>query len=290
MFSNHALFDLAQAGKSHLEPVPIDPSCDPSIRGYDEVASVFDTISKLLDHHLDDLMPSYPQASAHAWPLTPNITLLQKDLKSVFSSNEVEDHENEISSLRRGNKLSIESNDQSRSPDSAPVSGNSTSSPAYTVHQAGQWQQRFDELVQFKNEYGHCCVPSHWPQNSPLAQWVKRQRSQNKLKKEDKHSNMTDERENALGDLGFVWDSHAIFWEEKLSELFSFRDIHGHCNVPTKYPDNPKLAIWAKCQRRQFKLFTTGDKRSNMTLERLSKLSDAGFVLFNQTNLKNGRN
>ena len=150
--------------------------------------------------------------------------------------------------------------------------------PCYTIHQAERWQQRFQELVHFKNEYDHCCVPSHWPQNAPLAQWVKRQRSQYKLKMEGKRSNMTETRQKALEDLGFVWDSHAVFWEERLNELRIFRETHGHCNVPTKYPENQQLAIWAKCQRRQFKLYTQGDRHSNMTMERIRKLSNLGFV------------
>jgi hypothetical protein len=97
---------------------------------------------------------------------------------------------------------------------------------------------------------------------------------------------MTAARQKFLEELGFVWDSHSAFWEERLNELHTFREKHGHCNVLTKYPENPQLAIWAKCQRRQFKLFCTeGARRSNMTLERISKLSRIGFV-FNPRELK----
>jgi hypothetical protein len=31
--------------------------------------------------------------------------------------------------------------------------------------QLGKWQQRFDDLLEFRKEYEHCCVPTHWPQN-----------------------------------------------------------------------------------------------------------------------------
>jgi hypothetical protein len=31
--------------------------------------------------------------------------------------------------------------------------------------QQSRWQQRFHDLVAFRNEYGNCCVPTHWPQN-----------------------------------------------------------------------------------------------------------------------------
>ena len=72
-----------------------------------------------------------------------------------------------------------------------------------TVNQSGRWHERFEDLCRFKEEHGHCCVPSQW-NNRPLAQWVKRQRYQRKIRKEGQHSTMTDEREQALDALGFV--------------------------------------------------------------------------------------
>ena len=88
---------------------------------------------------------------------------------------------------------------------------------------------------------------------------------------------MTDDRIGALNALGFIWDSHGAAWEERLNELRHFRRIHGHSNVPSQYDSNQKLATWVKCQRRQYKLFV-GGQRSNMTLERVSKLEVLGFV------------
>ena len=89
---------------------------------------------------------------------------------------------------------------------------------------------------------------------------------------------MTDERESALRDLGFVWDSHTVFWEERLRELEEFVQKNGHANVPTRYRVNPQLAIWCKCQRRQFKILKQGgSQRSNITPERISKLLALGF-------------
>jgi hypothetical protein len=160
--------------------------------------------------------------------------------------------------------------------------------PVITIQQSGRWQEKFQELLQFRQGYGHICVPSNWPQNASLAHWIKRQRYQYKLKQAGQHSTMTDERESALEQLGFVWSSHSAFWEERLNELRAFREKHGHCNVPTKYPENPQLAVWAKCQRRQIKLYLTqaaNGKGSHMTLERIAKLIDARFV-FNPRELK----
>ena len=144
-------------------------------------------------------------------------------------------------------------------------------------YQSDQWYEKYRKLVQFKRINGHCLVPNNWNLNSPLALWVKRQRYQYKLKNEGQHSTLTDEREAALEALGFVWDSHGAVWEERLNELRAFKNVRGHCCVPANFKENHQLAIWVKCQRRQYKLFCDG-KRSNMTQERITKLVDLGFV------------
>lgn len=93
-------------------------------------------------------------------------------------------------------------------------------------------------------------VPHCYKKNIGLARWVKRQRYQYKLMVDGKQTTMTDERVKLLEDVGFIWDSHAATWEERLNELREFRRIHGDCNVPSSYAENPKLATWIKCQRR----------------------------------------
>ena len=75
---------------------------------------------------------------------------------------------------------------------------------------------------------------------------MKRQRHQYRAKKERKHSTLTQERQKLLEQLGFVWDSHASGWEERLKELEDFKEKHGHCRVPKTYAENPQLAIWVK--------------------------------------------
>ena len=64
-----------------------------------------------------------------------------------------------------------------------------------------------------------------------------------------KMSTMTDERVVLLEKIGFIWDSHAAAWAEKLHELKDYVRKHGHCNVPSTYPVNPQLATWVKVCR-----------------------------------------
>jgi hypothetical protein len=152
----------------------------------------------------------------------------------------------------------------------------------FRFYQSEQWNDRFDDLVEFRTQHGHCLVPHDFSENPPLAQWVKRQRYQYKLKQEKRHSTLTDEREAKLEAMGFIWDSHKAVWEEKYKGLCYFREKRGHSNVPSKYDDKP-LAIWVKCQRRQYKLFLKGEQ-SAMNLERVVKLEFLHFV-WNPRNL-----
>ena len=147
----------------------------------------------------------------------------------------------------------------------------------FRSYQSQMWDERFEEICAYKKKFGNCLVPHNWSENIRLAKWVKRQRYQYKLKKEGKHSTLTDEREEALEQLGFTWESHREGWEEKFLELKAFKKTFGHCSVPSTFPDNPQLSVWIQCQRRQFKLHQRGE-RSYMTKERIQKLSSLGFV------------
>jgi Helicase associated domain len=87
---------------------------------------------------------------------------------------------------------------------------------------------------------------------------------------------MSEERVKVLEDIGFVWDSQGAAWEERLGELKEFRAQNQHCNVPTNFRDNPQLASWVKCQRRQYKLYLEGQP-SNITPRRIERLEELGF-------------
>merc|ERR1712241_1606354 len=147
----------------------------------------------------------------------------------------------------------------------------------FRAYQAENWTEKFEELLRFRDENGHCLVPNCFPENPSLAQWTKRQRYQHKLKLEGKRSTITNERVRALDDAGFVWDSHKAVWSERFQELKSFLKEYGHCNVPSRYETNHQLAIWVKRQRRQWK--NKQENRSHsMTNERQSLLNSIGFV------------
>eukprot|EP00980_Cylindrotheca_fusiformis_P020583 scaffold7641_cov115-Cylindrotheca_fusiformis.AAC.29 len=146
-----------------------------------------------------------------------------------------------------------------------------------TTSHCEKWKNKFRDLVQFRRKYGHCLVPLNWPQNPGLSHWIKHQRFQYKAKQEGKHTTLSVARQQALDELGFVWDSHRAAWEERFNEMVLFREMHGHINIPIRHNGNTKLSTWVKCQRRQYKLYMQNCK-SQMTAERITKLSGIGFV------------
>jgi hypothetical protein len=143
-------------------------------------------------------------------------------------------------------------------------------------HHERQWTDKFQELKTFKEQHGHCRVPHTFNEIQGLARWVKRQRYQHKLRNQGQKTTITESRVNDLEDLGFVWDSHSAAWEERVRELQDFRTLNGNTNVTGKYPENPQLSTWVKCQRRQYKLYLDG-KPSNISASRINDFEQLGF-------------
>ena len=65
------------------------------------------------------------------------------------------------------------------------------------------WSERFQQLREFKVQFGHCRVPRQYAANPKLWQWVSTQRKSYKFYKEGKPSPMTEERFRALDSVGF---------------------------------------------------------------------------------------
>ena len=97
---------------------------------------------------------------------------------------------------------------------------------------------------------------------------------------------MSMERYDLLEQVEFVWDTHVMSWDAKYAELLKYYRCHGNCNVPANYKYNPSLAVWIKCQRRQYKLFWAREKQtqghmkqtSSLTKEKIARMDAIGFV------------
>ena len=85
------------------------------------------------------------------------------------------------------------------------------------------------------------------------------------------------ERVKQLEALDFHFTVHADKWMEHWHELKEYKEIHGHCDIPTNCPENPKLGRWVHTQRHQRRLQLKGKKKSSMCEERVALLDSLGF-------------
>jgi hypothetical protein len=86
------------------------------------------------------------------------------------------------------------------------------------------FEERFQELVAFKEEYGHCRVK----RSHSLGEWV------HHLRREYKKTGRlaVPERVDRLLELGFEFSVATVMsWEQRLGQLMDFRRKYGHVNV-----------------------------------------------------------
>eukprot|EP00978_Attheya_sp_CCMP212_P009002 scaffold21187_cov54-Attheya_sp.AAC.7 len=134
------------------------------------------------------------------------------------------------------------------------------------------WDQRFQELVDFKKINGHTNVPT---KSGPLGTWVRTQRKQYHLYKEGKYSPFTNDRREKLESIAFVFVRRSTItpWDQRFQELVDFKKINEHTNVPQKFGP---IGSWVNVQRREFRRLE-GGKYSALTNERRDKLDSIGF-------------
>jgi len=145
------------------------------------------------------------------------------------------------------------------------------------------FDDKFKQLVAFKETNGHCCVPDTYPANQKLANWVAYNRTEYRFLQEGETSSMTIERIRKLEAIGFVWNFRHYAWNQQYLNLVAFKKQTSpdpdqqHCNVPQDYPANQTLSTWVYKQRTHYGLLQD-DKTSSMTIERIRKLEAIGFV------------
>lgn len=127
----------------------------------------------------------------------------------------------------------------------------------------GYWAQRFDHLSLFYHRFGHTRVPSQWAENPRLGAWVYRI----KLEKHKMDANKI----ALLDEMHFEWTIHhkkIEGWPAMYARLIEFKQNFGHCKVPVRWAEDPKLGKWVSRMR---------NEKQKLTKERLTLLQAADF-------------
>jgi hypothetical protein len=111
-------------------------------------------------------------------------------------------------------------------------------------HSPRTWDERYQVLVEFKEQYGHTNVPSRDTGDRGLAEFV------TQLK--NKPQTLSKDQKQKLDDIGFDWtngkDKQDQSWDDNLALLKRFHERHGHFKVQ-KFTVYQKLYSWLCRQR-----------------------------------------
>ena len=147
------------------------------------------------------------------------------------------------------------------------------------------FDERFDQLVEFKKQFGHCFVPSQYAENTALGHWCSNLRvAYNQLQKgQNPRTNLSADRMERLEKIGFAWQPRSadITFQKHCDELVVFNAKFGHCRVPHNYVANPALGNWCSDLRIAHNQLQTGliprIPRMDLGTERIERLEKIGF-------------
>jgi hypothetical protein len=147
------------------------------------------------------------------------------------------------------------------------------------------WEGWLAKLAQYKAEHGDCHVPYSWAEDPGLGSWASRQRNfKRKLDRGEPSGEMTAARAAELTGLVFAWEvrgeerRHDAGWEGWLAKLIVYKAVHGDCNVPYSWAEDPGLGRWVSRQRQLKKKLDRGEPCKGMTAGRAAKLTAPGFA------------
>ncbi|KAL7555542.1 hypothetical protein ACA910_014131 [Epithemia clementina (nom. ined.)] len=139
------------------------------------------------------------------------------------------------------------------------------------------WFHHYLELEGFYEKHGSCQILSS-KENSALGKWVRQQRGPFSAFQAGKSGYHLSPLHAAMLDrLNFEMDAKETLWIEHYDELVEYVKTHGDCLVPPGYAANPKLALWVKDQRSEYKKRQGNYGESTMTEERVQLLTNVGF-------------
>ena len=139
------------------------------------------------------------------------------------------------------------------------------------------WERYFKEAKRYYEEHGHLNTNVNDVTDSGvrLGAWICQLRTYRKSGIQKSY--LTEERIQALGKIGMIWDVPDYLWEENFMECLQYYREHGNLDIPNAYisPKGLKIGGWIRRQRLIRKGKTNGAK---LTQEQIARLDGIGMV------------
>lgn len=129
-----------------------------------------------------------------------------------------------------------------------------------------EFEEKIQELLEYKAEYGDLLIPRRYAENPKLANWVHRIRNS-----KDK-ALLSEYKLNKLNEIGFVWSIEDYNWNLKFKELSNYyKEINYKGGKIEKY-SKKSLGDWSNRQRVAY-------RKGRLSEERIRKLKSINFML-----------
>lgn len=143
------------------------------------------------------------------------------------------------------------------------------------------WNEYYTRLEEYKSVHGTCKVSVE--DDAELAGWVKKQKDIVSRHLRGISAKISTDEANKLVAIGLVGTpredkEYDAKWNEMLDQLRAFKQLNGHCNVPTN--SGTELGYWVMAQRRywnRLSLGKTGKKRIFLDAMKIQRLTQVGF-------------
>lgn len=132
---------------------------------------------------------------------------------------------------------------------------------------SSSWAEGTAACAAYREAHGHLEPPRDWrtAEGLCLYNWLEHQKARYR------DGRMTPQETAELEQLGAVWNKHDRAWEQFLADLVTFRDEHGHLDVPQKYVTPAGRPLGTQVNTRR----TTWEE---LGAERQAELLELGFI------------
>jgi hypothetical protein len=119
-----------------------------------------------------------------------------------------------------------------------------------------KWDNRFKQLVAYKEKSGHCKIPLKEEEYKTLRNWLGKQREAYKIYKKDSTKGaLNADRINKLQSIGVSLEPFSTNWNSRFQELVLFQSQYGHCKVPQRgNSSHTRLGQWLGRQKQDLRL------------------------------------
>ena len=139
------------------------------------------------------------------------------------------------------------------------------------------WERYYKEAKDYYEKYGdlNTNVNTRTDSGIRLGSWICQLRTYRKSGIQKSY--LTEERIQALGKIGMIWDVPDYLWEENFAECLQYYREHGNLDIPNAYisPGGLKIGGWIRRQRLLRNGKTNGAKLSQ---EQITRLDSIGMV------------